>query len=74
MPGFYATGIIEPSRHGRSYRVYAIDDNGKRIFIGFVSRKAVTLLLEKRILSADICRYSDAQQTPLNFSMETVTP
>jgi len=68
---FYLTGLLQSSHSGRSFQVYALDDKGQRIFIGVVSRKALSDLLQKQSLQADVCKYDqNAQNTvqePLNF-------
>ena len=72
MPGsFYITGLIVPSNTGRSFRVFALDDSGERVFIGLVSRKALSALLQKQIPQADISQFSQAAtQKPLCFNLE----
>ena len=72
MPGtFYVTGLIVSSNTGRSYRVLALDNTGNKVFIGLVSRKALSSLLQKITLQADICQFSQtAAQEPLNFNVE----
>ena len=74
MPGtFYEVGLIEPSNTGHSFKVYTLTD-GKRVFIGLVSRKALGALLRNEIPQADICRFSEntaaIQQEPLCLSLE----
>jgi len=73
MPGqFYLTGKMIPTNTGHSFRVFVLDCNGKKIFIGYVSKKAVSALLQKQIFEADICAFSQgAAQEPLNFNMVT---
>lgn len=72
---FYITGLLQSSHSGRSFQVYVLDDKGQRVFIGLVSRKALSGLLQKQISQADICKYDqNAQnatvQEPLSFSLE----
>ena len=73
MPGaFYEVGLIEPSNTGHSFKVYTLTD-GKRVFIGLVSRKALAALSRNEISQADICRFSEntaAIQEPLSFNLE----
>ena len=69
---FYIAGLLQLSHSGRSFQVYALDDKGQRVFIGLVSRKALSVLLQKQIPQADICKFEqNAQaatvQEPLNF-------
>jgi hypothetical protein len=70
MPGtFYEVGFIEPSHTGHSFKVYTLVD-GNRVFIGLVSRKALSALLQRQIPQADICRFSEntaAIQGSLSF-------
>ena len=70
MPGsFYITGLIVTSNTGRSYRVFALDDSGERVFIGLVSKKVLAALLQKQISQADVCKFTSiAAQEP--FSLE----
>ena len=73
MGNFFITGLIVLSNTGRSFRVFALADNGQRIFIGLVSRKALSALLQKQIPQADICKFSENTamiQEPLSFSLE----
>jgi hypothetical protein len=59
MPGtFYVTGLIIPSNTGRSFKVYTLEDDGSKVFIGLISRKALSCLLQKQIFQADICKFS----------------
>jgi hypothetical protein len=69
MPGiFYVTGLIIPSNTGRSYRVFTLDDAGNRVFVGYVSKKALSELFQKHIPQADICKFSSvAAQEPLEL-------
>ena len=71
MPGtFYLTGLLIPSNNGRSFRVYTQEDTGKRVFIGLVSRKALSSLLQKQIPSADICKFTSvAAQEPSSLNL-----
>jgi hypothetical protein len=65
---FYVTGLVIPSKTGRSYSVFALYPNGQRIFIGLISKKAVSALLQKQIPQADICKFSSvAAQEPLEL-------
>ncbi len=69
MPGiFYVTGLVIPSNTGRSFKVYTLDDKGNKVFVGIVSQKALSLLIQKRIPQADICQFSQtATQEPFSF-------
>jgi hypothetical protein len=73
MPNnFYVTGLIVISNTGRSFHVFALAD-GKKIFIGLISRKALSELLQRQINTADICKFSENTamiQEPLSFSWE----
>jgi hypothetical protein len=61
MPGtFHVTGKIIPSNTGRSYKVYTITETGERVFIGLVSRSALSALFQKKIFQADLCKFSSA--------------
>ena len=69
---FYEVGLIVPSNTGRAFKVFELVE-GKRVFIGLVSRKALSGLLQKQIPQADICRFSEnsvAIQEPLSFNLE----
>jgi hypothetical protein len=62
---FYVTGLIVPSNTGRSFKVYTLEDNGNKVFIGLISRKALSCLLQKQISQVDICKFSSvANQEP----------
>ena len=66
MPGtFYVTGLIAPSNTGRSYKVYTLDDEGNKIFVGVISRNSLAALLRQEIKVCDICKFSSvAVQEP----------
>jgi len=75
MGNFHLTGQLIPSASGKSFRVFAITEDQKRIFIGLVSRKELYRLLRGEIGTADICKYVEVEgqqvaQEPLNFSLE----
>ena len=74
MGQFFETGVIVPSNTGRSFRVYALTDNGQRVFIGLVSRKSLAALLRNEIGQADISKFAEtaagASYEPLSFSLE----
>jgi len=55
---FIINGLLQVSHSGRSFQVYVLDDKGQRVFIGLVSRKALSALLQKQISQADICKFS----------------
>ena len=55
---FYLTGILVPSNTERSFRLFTLNDNGNKVFIGLVNRKALSALLQKITLQADICQFS----------------
>jgi hypothetical protein len=66
-------GLLQSSRSGRSFQVYALDDKGQRVFIGLVSKKALSALLQKQIPQADICKFDQnaaEEKEPLSFSLE----
>jgi hypothetical protein len=69
---FYINGLLRVSNSGRSYRVYVLDDKGQRVFIGLVSKKALSSLLQNQISQADICKFSQdaAEESPSAFSVE----
>jgi hypothetical protein len=72
---FYITGLMQVSHSGRSFQVYVLDDKGQRVFIGLVSRKALSALLQNQITQADICQFAETQaqatiQETLKFSLE----
>ena len=72
-PGqFYAVGKIAPSNTGRSYKVYILDDSGKWVFLGLVTKRALAFLIDNRIRQADICKFSEPQVTkePTSFGVE----
>ena len=74
MPGtFYVTGIIEPSHHGRSFKVYALAE-GKKVFVGLISRQDLARLLRLEISVADICMFSqnasEEQESLSGFSVD----
>jgi hypothetical protein len=63
-----------PSNNQRSFRVYALTNSGK-VYVGSVSRKALSALLQNIIPQADICQYAEtldqaAIKESLNFSLE----
>jgi hypothetical protein len=69
MPGFYVTGTLEPSRHGRSFKVYRLVD-GKKVFIGLIKPQALTALLRREIAFVDICQFQEnpgVEQEPISF-------
>jgi hypothetical protein len=68
MPGtFYVTGLIEPSNTGRSFKVYELIE-GKKVFIGLISKNALASLLRREILVGDICKFSSVTaQEPLEL-------
>lgn len=55
---FYLTGKMVLNNTGRSFRVYSLTENGKFVFVGFVSVKAILDAKDKRITQADICKFS----------------
>lgn len=66
---FYLTGKIEPANSGRSFKVYVLV-NEEFVFIGLVTRKALEVLLRMQIPQADICKFSQTTQAPLDvFSL-----
>jgi hypothetical protein len=74
MPGtFCVTGIIEPSYHGRSFKVYEIAE-GKKIFVGLIAKKTLSELLSQKITVGDICKFSqntaEEQESISSFSVE----
>jgi hypothetical protein len=66
MPGiFYVTGLIIPSNTGRSFKVYTLDAEGNKNFIGLISTKSLEALFHREIKICDICKFSQvAAQTP----------
>ena len=74
MPGgqFVLIGKIVPSHAGHSFKVYVLTD-GKWVFLGLVTKRALAFLIDDRIRQADICKFSENTaiiQEPLNFSLE----
>lgn len=69
---------MQVSHSGRSFQVYVLDDKGQRVFIGLVSRKALSALLQKQIPQADICKFSqntaEEQESLSSFSVELGEP
>ncbi len=75
---FYLTGFLLPSNTGRSFKVYALTDNGKTVFIGLISQKALRSFLLGEIPQADICQYAESKEQagikePLNFNWRPLT-
>lgn len=73
MPStFYVTGLIVPSNSGRSFKVYELTE-GKKIFIGLISRNALSGLLRQELLVGDICKFSqngsEEQESINSFSV-----
>jgi len=66
-------GLLQSSHSGRSFQVYVLESQGQRVFIGLVSRKALSALLQKQIPQADICKFSQnaakEQETISDFSV-----
>jgi len=74
MPGiFYVTGLIESSKNGRSFKIYELFE-GKKVFIGLISKKTLFSLLRQEISVGDICKFSQnaaaEQESISNFSFE----
>ena len=74
MPGtFYVTGLIVPSHHGRSFKVYELTE-GKKVFVGLISKKTLSELLRQEIIVGDICKFSqntsEEQESISTFSVE----
>jgi hypothetical protein len=63
MGQFSVIGLIEPSHSGHSFKVYILDDNGKRLFFGLIQRSELQELLRQQILKCDICKYDQSQTT-----------
>jgi hypothetical protein len=57
MGEFYVVGLIVPSRYKRSFKIYTLEDNGERTFVGLVSRTALVKLLRDQSPVADICKF-----------------
>ncbi|MGD0204685.1 MAG: hypothetical protein ABSC20_12385 [Candidatus Bathyarchaeia archaeon] len=72
MPGtFYVTGLVMPSNTGRSYKVYTLDNEGNKNFIGLISKNSLASLLRQEITVCDICKFTSvAKQDPLNLNLE----
>lgn len=64
VANFVVAGFLIPSNTGRSFKVYALADDRKRVFIGLVSRKELYRLLRGEIGVADICKYVEATGQP----------
>ena len=76
MPNFYVVGLIEPSNTGRSFKVYELAE-GKKVFIGLISKKALTELLHEQIPVCDICKFSQnglAEQESISAFSVVLTP
>jgi len=48
-----------PSATQRSFKVYALNEDNSRVFIGLISRKELSRLLHGEISFADICKYAE---------------
>jgi hypothetical protein len=73
---FYLTGIIEPTKHGRSFKIYELVD-GQRIFIGLISRQALADVLCGKNPVGDICKFSQnavAEQESISAFSVVLTP
>ena len=70
---WFETGVIEASRHGKAFKVYALDKNGEKIFIGLVTRRALSTLIQNLVLQADVCQFAETKEQiiipELNFSL-----
>jgi hypothetical protein len=68
MPGnnFYVTGKIQKSNTGRSFKVYLLD-NEKWVFLGLIPKGSLAVLLRNEISQADICKFSQTGQEPLEL-------
>lgn len=62
---FYLTGLVTPSNSKRSYRVFIIERE-QRIFVGYITKKALVALLNADIPQADICKWVESQEKVTN--------
>lgn len=71
MPGqFYKVGKIQLSNTRRSFKVFLLDSKSKWVFVGLVTPRALTMLLRREVQQADISKFSQTTQTPLDgFSL-----
>lgn len=67
MPNFYVVGLIEPSNTGRSFKVYELFE-GKKVFIGLISKKTLSELLRQEIPVGDISSFLKMQTRNKNPS------
>jgi hypothetical protein len=74
------TGLMILSSTGKSFRIYQLTQDNKRVFIGLISRKTVSELLRGEIGLGEICQYIDkpqaqpAAQEALGFVVRAADP
>ncbi|MFA5455894.1 MAG: hypothetical protein WC272_11330 [Sulfurimonas sp.] len=73
MGQFFLVAKIVTSHSRRSFLIYALAENGKRVYLGAVPRKTLSMLMQGYIEEADISIYAESKEQakiPLNFSVE----
>ncbi|MGA2523563.1 MAG: hypothetical protein ABSF65_05350 [Candidatus Bathyarchaeia archaeon] len=65
MPTYNLVGKLEWSRTKHSLKVWMLDPNGKWVFLGLVTPRALEMLLRSKISQADIVQFQAPTQEPL---------